>query len=193
MDTRPGPVRFTLWQPRNSFTQVSRFEPRKTLVNHERHENTNEERIFSRALRDIASSGEISRVMLAIKTVLAGIDDIPVLIFDEIDANIGGVVAGQVGQELRRLSSERQILCITHLPQVAAGAVRHFHVAKRVQAKRTTATLSVLASPEREREIARMLGDASASGVAREHAAKLIAQAAEGMERGGKSSGKAKK
>lgn len=128
-------------------------------------------------LRAIASSGEISRIMLALKTVLAAADDVPLLIFDEVDANVGGVVAVTVGQELRRLGQERQVICITHLPQVAAGGDRHFRVAKQVRQKRTIAEMIVLDEDARVDELARMLGGDSASSVVRTHAQELIAKA----------------
>ena len=84
----------------------------------------------SSVLREIASSGEISRVMLAVKSVLAEHDRIPVLVFDEIDANIGGEVGRAVGRKLRALATRRQVICITHLPQVAAYGHAHFAVTK---------------------------------------------------------------
>ena len=128
-------------------------------------------------LRQIASSGEISRVMLALKTVLAAADQVPVLIFDEIDANIGGPTATVVGREMVALGRERQIICISHLPQVAAGAERHFGISKSIKAKRTTAKLEVLAESARIAELARMLGGKDSSSVVEQHAAELIRQA----------------
>ena len=83
-------------------------------------------------LRTIASSGEISRLMLAIKSSLAAHDAIPLLVFDEIDANVGGEIANAVGAKMRELAAEHQVLCITHLPQVAASATTHFVVTKEV-------------------------------------------------------------
>ena len=111
-----------------------------------------------RPLRRIASSGELSRLMLVLKTVLADADSIPVVIFDEIDSNIGGETANRVGETLRELGSRRQILCISHQPQVAARGARHFCVVKRVAGERTCSECVVLQGAEREREIARMLG-----------------------------------
>jgi DNA repair protein RecN (Recombination protein N) len=128
-------------------------------------------------LRQIASSGEISRVMLALKTVLAAADQVPVLIFDEIDANIGGPTATVVGREMAALGRERQIICISHLPQVAAGADRHFAISKAIKAKRTTAQLAVLDRDARIAELARMLGGKDSSSVVEQHAAELIRQA----------------
>jgi DNA repair protein RecN (Recombination protein N) len=123
------------------------------------------------ALRNIASSGEISRVMLALKTVLADADTIPVLIFDEIDVNIGGETANQVGKELLNLASSRQILCISHLAQVAACGQHHYAVMKSVNSGRTTSTIKKLSQEARIKEIARMLG---ASKAATAHAEELI-------------------
>jgi DNA repair protein RecN (Recombination protein N) len=128
-------------------------------------------------LRQIASSGEISRVMLALKTVLAAADQVPVLIFDEIDANIGGPTATVVGREMVALGRERQIICISHLPQVAAGADRHFAISKATKAKRTVAQLAVLDRDARIAELARMLGGKDSSSVVEQHAAELIRQA----------------
>ena len=122
-------------------------------------------------LRNIASSGEISRVMLALKTVLADADTIPVLIFDEIDVNIGGETANQVGKELRNLASSRQILCISHLAQVAACGQQHYAVMKKVNSGRTTSTIKHLDTDSRVAEITRMLG---ASKAAQAHARELL-------------------
>jgi len=124
------------------------------------------------SLRAIASSGEMARVMLAIKTVLAAQDRIPVLVFDEIDANIGGETARVVGEKMRQLARQRQVLCITHLPQVAAAASHHLRVTKRVSRGRTTTTIEALPDSERVNEIARMLG--GKSDIARQHAAELL-------------------
>ena len=112
----------------------------------------------AKPLRSIASSGEISRVMLALKSVLAGQDDVPLLVFDEIDANVGGEVAVKVGQKMRALSKAHQVLCITHLPQVAAAAHRQFAVTKEFDGSRTTTAVGELKDGERVAELARMLG-----------------------------------
>ncbi|MFA7230897.1 MAG: DNA repair protein RecN [Victivallaceae bacterium] len=114
-------------------------------------------------LRSIASSGEISRVMLALKTVLADADAVPVLIFDEIDVNIGGETANQVGLELKSLAKSRQVLCISHLPQVAACGDFHFTVSKCVTDNRTVSTITPLFEGKRTTEIARMLGGGKAA------------------------------
>lgn len=125
-----------------------------------------------RPLRSIASSGEISRVMLALKSALADQDDVPVLIFDEIDANVGGEIAARVGQKMRALGRTRQVLCITHLPQVAAAAASQFVVSKQVRDNRTRTQLDETTGAAREEEIARMLGGKTDSALA--HARVLL-------------------
>ena len=111
-----------------------------------------------RPLRAIASSGELARVMLALKTVLAERDEVPILIFDEVDANVGGETAVAVAERLRGLGKSHQVLCLTHLPAVAAAADEHFAVAKRVEKGRTFAELARLEGESREKELTRMLG-----------------------------------
>ena len=120
----------------------------------------------ARPLRSIASSGEMARVMLAVKTTLAEVDEIPILIFDEVDANVGGETAGQVGKKLRGLGRSHQVLCITHLPQVAAQGQNHFAVEKRVKQNRTLTELTRLEGAARERELARMLGGQTEAALA---------------------------
>ena len=111
-----------------------------------------------RPLRAIASSGEMARVMLALKTVLAERDEVPILIFDEVDANVGGETAVAVAQRLRGLGKSHQVLCLTHLPAVAAAADDHFAVIKKVEKGRTYAQLEPLQGESREKELTRMLG-----------------------------------
>ena len=125
-------------------------------------------------LRAIASSGEISRLMLAIKSSLAAQDAIPLLVFDEIDANVGGEIANAVGAKMRALRAEHQVLCITHLPQVAATADTHFVVTKDVTKGRTHSRLSEVVGKARTEEIARMLGGKTDSAL--RHAASLLKQ-----------------
>ena len=125
-----------------------------------------------RPLRSIGSSGEISRVMLALKSALADQDDVPVLVFDEIDANVGGEIAAKVATKMQTLGRSRQVLCITHLPQVAAAASRQFVVTKEVVDERTRTLLLEASGRFREQEIARMLGGKSKSAV--EHARALL-------------------
>jgi len=123
-------------------------------------------------LRTVASSGEVSRVMLAIKSALALQDEIPLLVFDEIDANIGGEIANAVGKKMRALAGKHQVLCITHLPQVAAQARTHFVVTKAVAGGRTFSQLREVTGKTRQEEIARMLGGKSESAL--KHAASLL-------------------
>ena len=115
-------------------------------------------------LRDVASSGELSRVMLALKTVLAEADFIPILIFDEIDANIGGETATKVAEEIAVLASNKQILCISHLPQIASRANTHFNVYKESQGEVTHTYIRQLDQAGRVQEIARMLGGGTDAG-----------------------------
>lgn len=112
----------------------------------------------ARPLRAIASSGEMARVMLALKTVLAAEDNIPVLVFDEVDANVGGETANAVGDKMRQIASRRQVLCITHLPQVAAPATVHYIARKETRNGRTVSDIRPLDATERVTELARMLG-----------------------------------
>ena len=123
-------------------------------------------------LRAIASSGEMARVMLALKTVLAAEDEIPVLVFDEVDANIGGEVANAVGEKMRQIAGQRQVLCITHLPQVAAQGTAHYQVTKQLKAGRTVSEITLLDPAGRVTELARMLG--GQSDAARQHAQVLL-------------------
>ncbi len=117
----------------------------------------------AKPLRAIASSGEMARVMLAIKATLARQDEVPLLIFDEVDANVGGEIGAQVGRRLRELGGTHQVVCITHLPQVAALGHAHFEVRKREQGGRTITEVEALGGGARVEELARMLGGASAS------------------------------
>ncbi|MEM1158765.1 MAG: DNA repair protein RecN [Verrucomicrobiota bacterium] len=128
----------------------------------------------ARPLKAVASSGEMARVMLAVKSVLAAEDRVPILIFDEVDANVGGETAVAVGKRLRDLAGNHQVMCITHLPQVAAAGNVHFRVEKSVQKGRTRTQLDRLEGGDREDELSRMLGGKSAS--AKELAKNLIAE-----------------
>ncbi len=126
----------------------------------------------ARALRAIASSGELARVMLALKTVLAAQDSIPLLVFDEVDANVGGETAVAVGQKMRQIGAKRQVLCITHLAQVAAAASTHFVVTKEIRDGRTISSIKAVEGKTRVQELARMLGGGEP---ALKHAAALAA------------------
>jgi len=125
-------------------------------------------------LRDIASSGEISRVMLATKAVLAAHDRIPVLVFDEVDANVGGEMGNAIGRKLKVLAGARQVICITHLPQVAAMGSTHFAVRKAVRDQRTFSQVDKLESKDRVEEIARMLGGRDVTSAVMTHARELL-------------------
>jgi DNA repair protein RecN (Recombination protein N) len=120
----------------------------------------------------IASGGEISRLMLAIKTVMASHDHIPILIFDEIDSGIGGVLAREVGRALSALSATHQLLCISHLHQIASMADHHYHVYKETQGQRTVTQVKKLSHQEKVMEISRMLGGDSA--ISKKHAQELL-------------------
>jgi DNA repair protein RecN (Recombination protein N) len=126
----------------------------------------------ARPLRAIASSGELARVMLALKTVLAAEDAVPVLIFDEVDANIGGETARAVGQRIHRIAQRHQVLCITHLAPVAAAGDAHYVVTKELVSGRAESRIRKLEPDERVDELARMLGGASAA--AKRHAEELL-------------------
>jgi len=126
----------------------------------------------AKPLRAIASSGEMARVMLALKTVLAAEDEIPVLIFDEVDANVGGETANAVGEKMKQIAAKRQVFCITHLPQVASAADAHYVVTKSVKNGRTISEITLLDKKSRVTELARMLG--GQTDAARKHAEALL-------------------
>lgn len=129
-----------------------------------------------RALARAASGGELSRIMLALKVVLARHDQVPTLVFDEIDAGIGGEVGAEVGAALAEVAARRQVLVITHLPQIAARAERHLVVSKVARRGLATSDVQQIHGEDRVTEIARMLGDADAA-TARQHAAALLGDA----------------
>ena len=137
-----------------------------------------------RALARIASGGELSRVMLAIKSLLAEQDRVATLVFDEVDQGIGGAVGEEVGKLLQNVSERRQVLCITHLPLLAAHGDRHFEVAKRVSRGRTETTVRPLHEEERVIEIARLLAGDRVSETTRRQARELLMAAAEGATAG---------
>jgi len=126
-------------------------------------------------LAKIVSGGEMSRVMLALKTVLAEADAVPTLVFDEVDAGIGGLTAQAVGKKLRALARHHQILCVSHLPQIAACAQAHFQVSKRTQKERTFATVVRLDAELRLNELARLLGS-QVTPTSLQHARELLQQ-----------------
>jgi DNA repair protein RecN (Recombination protein N) len=131
----------------------------------------------ARPLARVASGGELSRVMLALKTILARADAVPTLVFDEVDAGIGGKVGLQVGDTLRRVAEHHQVFAISHLPQIAARAHNHIVVAKAARGGVTTADITVLDGSDRVVEIARMLGGDPESKVSRAHAKELLESA----------------
>jgi DNA repair protein RecN (Recombination protein N) len=124
-------------------------------------------------LSKIVSGGELSRIMLALKGIMARGDRIPILVFDEIDAGIGGKTAETVGQKLKALSKNHQVICITHLPQIASFADTHMKIEKKVVKKRTLVTISTLDKKERTSEIARMLSG-EVSDISVSHAKELL-------------------
>jgi DNA repair protein RecN (Recombination protein N) len=132
-----------------------------------------------RPLARVASGGELSRVMLSLKTILARLDHVPTLVFDEVDAGIGGKVGQQVGDMLRRVADSHQVFAITHLPQIAARAHRHILVTKGARSGVTTADVSALSDEARVPEIARMLGGDAESATSRAHAAELLSASAD--------------
>ncbi len=131
-------------------------------------------------LARIASGGESSRIMLAIKTALGQADDTPTLIFDEIDTGVGGRVGSVVGQKLHALAEERQVLCITHLPQLAAHGDKHFHIQKELTADRTRTRVTDMSEEERVFELAQMIGTGEAAKTAAEELRAQVKQHANG-------------
>ena len=129
-------------------------------------------------LARIASGGELSRMMLSLKSILAAVDRVPTLIFDEVDAGIGGGVAEVVGQRLKDLARRRQVLCITHLPQIASQAALHFTVEKLLSNGRTITKIKRLGKEDRVEEIARMLGGRELTPTAFKHAREMLDLAA---------------
>jgi DNA repair protein RecN (Recombination protein N) len=127
-----------------------------------------------RPLAKVASGGELSRISLAIQVAAAQSDALPCLVFDEVDAGVGGGVAEIVGRQLHTLGERAQVLCVTHLPQVASQAHAHVRVTKLTDGKTTRTMLTVLSADDRVEEIARMLGGVSVTDKAREHAAEML-------------------
>ena len=133
-----------------------------------------------RPLRKVASGGELSRIALAIEVAALGMDAVPTMVFDEVDSGIGGAVAEVVGRKLRVLGSERQVLCVTHLPQVAAQAHRHVRVSKDNDGTTTRSEVAGLDEAARVDEIARMLGGIEITGETRRHAKQMLTRAQAG-------------
>ncbi|MDP3920460.1 MAG: DNA repair protein RecN [Candidatus Omnitrophota bacterium] len=128
-------------------------------------------------LAEIASSGEASRIILALKRALMKVDSIPTLIFDEIDANIGGRLGRVVGDKLKQISGERQVLLITHLPQIASYADRHIKVEKWVEKGKTQVAYKVLAGQERVQELAQMMSGEDETQISKTHAQEMLKSA----------------
>jgi len=130
-----------------------------------------------RPLAKAASGGELSRVMLGLRVVLAGVDRTPTLVFDEVDAGVGGRTAAAVGHRLAQLARHHQVLVVTHLPQIAAYADRHFVVDKHSAMGRTRTAVRTLDDGGRVTELSRMLSGMEGSGLAQAHAEELLAAA----------------
>ncbi len=132
-----------------------------------------------RALRKVASGGELSRISLAIEVAAMGMDAVPTMVFDEVDTGIGGAVAEVVGQKLRALGSERQVLCVTHLPQVAAQGHQHLRVSKADAGDGTQSRIETLDTDARVEELARMLGGLEITATTLAHARQMLEHAAQ--------------
>lgn len=130
-----------------------------------------------RPLRKVASGGELARISLAIEVAALGVDAVPTMVFDEVDTGIGGAVAEIVGQKLRALGAQRQVLCVTHLPQVAAQGHAHYRVSKAPVDGMTQSAVEKLGAKQREEELARMLGGVEVSKEAHAAAKRLLANA----------------
>ena len=128
----------------------------------------------TRPLRTIASGGELSRAALALKRALAGVGPVGTYVFDEVDAGISGAVAAMVGRKLREVSRHHQVLCVTHLPQVAALADVHFQVTKTQRGQRTVTTITELDREGRNEEVARMMSGSQVTNASRAAARELI-------------------
>jgi len=129
-----------------------------------------------KSLARIASGGELSRIMLALKSILAGVDRIPTLIFDEVDAGIGGRIAQVVGKELSLLGNSHQVICITHLPQIASFALTHYRVVKKPVEDRVLTRVEKLEAEDQIEEIARMLAGEEITAVTLQHAREMVQQ-----------------
>jgi DNA repair protein RecN (Recombination protein N) len=128
-------------------------------------------------LSEIVSSGEAARVMLALKKALTKVDPVPVLIFDEIDAQIGGRLGSIIGRKLCDLAADRQVILVTHLPQIASFAGRHFKVLKKVAGSRTITTIDLLDRAGRVKEMAQMMSGEKESGISLTHAEEMLSKA----------------
>jgi DNA repair protein RecN (Recombination protein N) len=132
-----------------------------------------------RALRKVASGGELSRISLAIEVAALGLDAVQTMVFDEVDSGIGGAVADGVGRRLRTLGGQRQVLCVTHLPQVASHGHRHLRVSKTADGERTASLIETLDPEQRIEELARMLGGIEIAPETRAHARQMLQRASQ--------------
>jgi DNA repair protein RecN (Recombination protein N) len=128
-------------------------------------------------LAKVASGGELSRISLAIEVVRSGASPVTAFVFDEVDAGIGGRVADIVGHKLRQLSATRQVLCVTHLPQVASHGAAHYRVVKETDGRTSRTEVRALTGKERVEELSRMLGGVEVTARTRAHAAEMIDRA----------------
>jgi DNA repair protein RecN (Recombination protein N) len=128
-------------------------------------------------LAKVASGGELSRMALSIQVIASDGSAIPTMVFDEVDSGVGGGVAEMVGRRLQELGANRQVLCVTHLPQVASLADQHFRISKVTDGKSTRTRVHVLAKEERIEELARMLGGVDITRKTLDHAAEMLAGA----------------
>ena len=131
----------------------------------------------ARSVSKVASGGELSRISLAVQVVSAAADSTACMVFDEVDAGVGGAVADMIGKRLQELGLERQVLAVTHLPQVACHGAQHFKVSKASVDKRTHSQVQELNEKERVTELARMLGGAKVTATTRKHATEMLSQA----------------
>jgi DNA repair protein RecN (Recombination protein N) len=127
-----------------------------------------------RPLARIVSGGEVSRIMLALKSILSEVDQVPTLIFDEIDSGVGARLGEVIARKLRNLSGKRQVICVTHLPQIACRAGRHFYIEKYILDNQTGIKLKEMEGEERVKEIARMLDGSQMSEITIQHAQKML-------------------
>ncbi len=125
-------------------------------------------------LSRVASGGELSRMSLAVQVIASDGSSIPTMVFDEVDSGVGGGIAEMVGQRLRDVGESRQVLCVTHLPQVASLANHHFRIMKMTDGKSTRISVSDLGKDERVEELARMLGGVKITDRTRDHAAEML-------------------
>jgi DNA repair protein RecN (Recombination protein N) len=129
-------------------------------------------------LAKIISGGEMSRIMLAFKSILGHMDEIPTMIFDEIDVGISGRTAASVAKKIGAISRSRQVICVTHLPQIASMADGHYVIEKNTLGSHTSTTVSKLSAEKRKEEVARMIGGSSVTQLSLDHASELISSAA---------------